>query len=248
MAQYDQFSSDYHWLYSDAVLSGEPFLERHRDLLISIPAGAKVLDCACGIGVHAFALARRGFSVRGSDSSRGMVARARERVQDKEVDLSFVACPWHELPQTFDREFDLAFCVGNALGHCRGREEMLSSLRGIRGVLKKHGLLVMDSRNWERLRTERPRFSVLGVRIREGIRCIPLYVWSYPAQLEEEHRVEVVLVFEEEGRVHERHYAITYHPFRYAELCDRLKEAGFSDIRSDFEKKEGSYRLTARND
>lgn len=247
MMQYDQFSLDYHWLYSDRVLSGEPFLEQYRDLLASIPSGAKILDCACGIGIHAFALARFGFSVRGTDSSPVMVAQARERTHDKELDLSFIVSSWKELPQTFNQKFDVVFCVGNSIGHCRGRKEMLSSLRGIRGVLKRNGLLVLDTRNWEKLRAERPRFTTLGTRIRNGIRCIPLYVWNFPSQLEEEHLIEVVLIFEEEERVHQRHYSITYHPFQYAELCNRLREAGLTDIQSDFEWEKDSYSVTARN-
>ena len=86
MTQCDQFSLDYHWLYSDRVLSREPFLNQHRDLLASFRSGAKILDCACAIGIHAFALARCGFSVQGTDSSPGMVAQARERTHNKELE------------------------------------------------------------------------------------------------------------------------------------------------------------------
>ena len=56
-SEYDTFALDYHWLYSDTVLSGERFLEGHAHILKAQPPQATILDCACGIGVHSLALA-----------------------------------------------------------------------------------------------------------------------------------------------------------------------------------------------
>ena len=61
MQQYDQFSSDYHWLYSDEVLAGKHF--QFNDLLKSIPQNSMILDCSCGIGQNTIALAEKGFRV-----------------------------------------------------------------------------------------------------------------------------------------------------------------------------------------
>ena len=33
MSQYDEFAVNYHWLYSDYVSSGKPYLEEHGDVL-----------------------------------------------------------------------------------------------------------------------------------------------------------------------------------------------------------------------
>jgi len=57
-------------------------------------------------------------------------------------------CPWEHLPRMLERKFALAVCCGNAIGHCRDRQEMLRSLCGIREVLVEGGLLVLDTRNW----------------------------------------------------------------------------------------------------
>ena len=247
MNQYDQFSLDYHWLYSDNVLAGEPFLEQFANLLDSIPPNSRLLDCSCGIGVHAFALARRGFSVSGADSSPGMIARAQERSEDPGTKVPFIVSTWQELPRAFDQEFDVAFCLGNSIGHCNGRQEMMSSFQGIRTILKSNGMLVLDSRNWEKLHREKPRFTTMGVRIRNGIRCTPLYVRSFPSSLEEEHLIEVVFIFDDQRSVYERHYSIAYRPYGYTEICERLGEAGFTDIRSDFAEQKDLYTITARN-
>jgi len=75
--EYDAFASDYHWLYSERVLSGEPFIERYAEILDSLATGAVILDCACGIGIQSLALARDAYHVRGADVSPGMVTHKR---------------------------------------------------------------------------------------------------------------------------------------------------------------------------
>lgn len=246
MNQYDQFSTDYHWLYSDGVLAGKPFLEEFGSLLNSIPSGSKILDCSCGIGVHAIALAKRGFSVYGTDYSPGMVEQAKERSISADIKIPFSVSAWNELPQKLDQLFDVTFCLGNSVGHCRNKVEMISSFQGIRAILKKEGLLVLDSRNWEKLQRVKPRFSTTGSRSRNGIRCIPLYVWNFPDRFEDEHLIEVVFLFENQNSVYERHYNITYHPFRHSELCEILSEVGFVNIRSDFTEEKDLYTITAQ--
>ena len=176
MNQYDQFSFDYHWLLSDHVLSGKPFIEQFGYLLDSLPSGSMLLDCSCGIGVLTIALAQRGLSVWGSDLSPGMIERARERAAEQNTKISFTVGAWRDLPTIFHNKFDIAFCVGNSIGHCSSREETIASLQGIRAVLNDNGTLVLDSRNWEKLCRERERFTALGIRIRNGLRCIPLYM------------------------------------------------------------------------
>ena len=122
---------------------------------------------------------------------------------------------------------------------------MVASLRGIRAVLKDGGRLVLDSRNWEKLRRDRPRFQVMGVRDRAGVRCTPLYVWSFPDRWEVAHMIEVVLIFDEQGRTSCRSYPVTYYPFRFDALLERLSRAGFVDVQSDYASDVDSYVVTA---
>jgi SAM-dependent methyltransferase len=246
-SEYDAFAADYHWLYSDRVLSGDPFLDGHAAVLRALPPQARILDCACGIGVHTLALARHGYDVEGADASAGMVAEARRRAALERLDVEFTTCPWSDLPETFDRHFDVVFCNGNAIGHCRTPAETLASLRGMRAVLKQNGVLVLDSRNWEKVRRERVRFNTLPMRVRGGCSCIPLYVWSVPPRWEDPHLIEVVLLFQEEARTHHRCYPITYHPFRHEDLDIRLRESGFQEVQSDFDDAKDTFNVIAQN-
>lgn len=246
-AEYDAFASDYHWLYSDRVLSGAPFLEEYAAVLGSLPAQPAILDCACGIGIHSLALARQGYQVRGTDASAGMIAEARRRAAVEHLGVQFATCAWADLPKTLDCRFDLVCCYGNAIGHCRASGEMVASLCGMRGVLKPGGLLVLDSRNWEKIRREMVRFRPMPMRVREGERCLPLYVWNFPPHWQDAHLVELVLMFPDDTRTPHRVYSITYHPFHYQDLVKNLKEAGFQNVRSDFDDAKHSYQVVARN-
>ena len=246
MSQYDSFAEDYHWLYSDRVLSGEPFYEKYRESLSSLHPGASTLDCACGIGVFALASARHGHNVQGSDASHAMVAKAQERAQKEGIDIVLKACAWDTLPREFSSRFDVVFCCGNSIGHCEDETQMIASLRGMYEVLAPGGLLVLDSRNWEKLRSERPRFHLLGVRHRDGRRCIPMYVWNFPGRWRDPHVIEVVLIFEEGHLVSHHCYPITYHPFHVEELLDRMESAGFVDVATDYDSSRDSYLVTGR--
>lgn len=243
--QYDTFAPDYHWLFSDTTLTGEPFVEQHQSLLDSLPSDGTVLDCACGPGNQALALARHGYRVHGSDVSAGMIAAARRNAADAGLGVPFTRSAWADLPQRMRQRFDLAFCGGNAIGHCRDGEEMVASLRGIRGVLKPRGRLALRSRNWEKLCAERPHVQKLGMRSRRGQRCMPMYLWNLPKRWQDPLVVDVGLLFEREGQLDVRHYPVTYYPFRVSELLDRLLAAGFDDIETDYNPLAGTYTVTA---
>ena len=245
MKQYDQFSADYHWLYSDEVLAGKHFLEQFNDLLKSIPLNSMILDCSCGIGQNTIALAEKGFTVYGSDESQGMIEQAKERSKSLNIKIPFIRSTWAELPLKIDHSFDIIFCLGNSIGHCKNKDEMISSLKGIHSTLKTGGLLVLDSRNWEKLFFSKPRFTLTGSGLRNNIKCIPLYVWNFMENFEDEQLIEVVLIFQEQTSVYERHYNITYHPFKYQVLMEILKEVGFTSTNSNFTEEKDLYTITA---
>jgi len=69
---YDDFSSDYdRFIDWSARLATElAFIERELQTV----GVRRVLDAACGTGVHAIALAQQGYVVVGADLSAGMIA------------------------------------------------------------------------------------------------------------------------------------------------------------------------------
>ena len=175
-----------------------------------------------------------------------MIAQAKRRARQAELPVAFERCSWEELPEKPSERFDLAMCCGNAIGHCRDEDEMVRSLRGIRGVLKDGGVLVIDTRNWEKLHAERPRFQALSAREKNGMRCIPVYVWNFPSERGDPIVIEVVLVFEENDKTCCRCHSFTYYSFRVEELIARLKATGFTDLETDHSDTKDLYSVTAR--
>jgi glycine/sarcosine N-methyltransferase len=245
-AQYNTLADDYEWLFSDATLSGEPQVEALRPILDTLPSASRILDCACGTGILTLGLARHGYSVFGADASEGMVKVAKARAEREGLSVPFHVCAWADLPQQFDAVFDLAVCQGNSIGHCRDAQEMVRSLRGIKSVLKPTGRLVLDSRDWEMLLAQKRRFTHFGPRVRNGKRCIPIYVWNFPKTADQPFQIDVLLPIEYEGKVDLRVHPIVYQPFTYEQVHARLCEAGFSVIESNYPSPTGEYRVTAR--
>ena len=245
ISQYDVFSQDYHWLYSDHALCGNLALEENDDVLTEAAPKARILDCSCGIGVFATSLAKLGYEVSGSDGSPGMIEQAVLVARNAGLEVPLTCSTWQDLPVRFTDRFDVVFCLGNSIGHTADSEEMLRSLEGMRAVLRDGGKLVIQSRNWEQLRKEKTRFTHFQWRQRAGQRCLPLYVWTFPERFEDAHTIEVILVFDRDGKVSIRSYPIVYHPFHVEALIERLRCAGFSEIRNGFSESKAEYRVIA---
>jgi len=112
---YADLAHDYEWLFADEAIGDGGTVGAtspgSKDLLEGIletlPAGTRVLDSACGIGVDAMALARRGFNVTVSDGSAGMVAEARRRSSRFGIEMEITQSSWQALPERLPGPFDL---------------------------------------------------------------------------------------------------------------------------------------------
>lgn len=243
---YAAMASDYAWLVADEMLTGDFFITHHRDILAALPPNATILDCACGIGFDAISLAQHGYRVYASDGSASLVAAAERRAAAAGVTIPFAVCLWADLPRQYRERFDLLLCIGNSISHCTDAEAMVRALRAMRAMLNEGGMLLVDSRNWEKVRREQPRLSMDERAVeRNGVRCIPLYLWEYPPEWDTPHRLEIVFIFEEQGHITARRDVLHYRPFRHEELRDRLAAAGFTDIRTNYRDDADRYEVRA---
>lgn len=117
--------------------------EREVGFLVSqLPAGARVLDLACGTGRVGIPLARAGFDVCGLDLSNGALAVA--RAEAPELDLR--QGDMRELPWP-DGEFDAVVNLWTAFGYFPERSDDERVLREVARVLRPGGLFVLDTVN-----------------------------------------------------------------------------------------------------
>lgn len=225
--EYGAFAADYHWLLDDEQLTGRPFIEPYRSAVAALPTRARILDAACGIGVEAFELARRGFAVTATDGSEAMVAAAvAGRPAGLAVELD--VCRWGRLPDRFTEPFDLVVCNGNSLVHANGAPGgLVEALRGLAAVVSAGGRLVVGTRDFEHLRDRRPEVEVAPTTVvRDGVEAVRFYSWTIPERWEEPHVASVHLALLDAGAVDHRRYDVSFRPFRWPELAAAIAEAG----------------------
>ena len=147
---YDEFSADYdRFVDWPARLAVElPFIERELQA-----AGARrVLDAACGTGMHAIALARRGDGVVGADASAGMIERARANADAAGVDVRFEVAGFGELAARLGGPpFDALLCLGNSLPHLLTPDDLAGALADFAACLRPGGALLIQNRNFDRV-------------------------------------------------------------------------------------------------
>jgi len=245
---YDDLAADYDWLFDDSVLVSGAAINAPGParLLRRIDPASTVLDAACGTGVDAAALARRGFTVRAADGNQAMVEAAAARFRREGLEIPLRRCLWADLPSEIDERFDVVLCTGNALVHAAGRDAMIESLMALRRMTRPGGHVVIDSRHWEKIHADRRIVQVRDrVRVRGGRRCAVLYAWEIPARLEEEHISHIVFLHEDGDRIEPHEYQVSFRPFTIGELRERLEAAGLREVDTDYDQAADRYDLIA---
>jgi glycine/sarcosine N-methyltransferase len=155
---YDDFSEDYDRFvnWAGRLAYEMPFIEAS---LAQYAPGGTVLDSACGTGMHAIALAQKGFAASGADLSLRMVERARENARLAGVALRFEAAGFGELAVIFgERSFDALLCLGNSLPHVLSEEELSGAMSDFAACLHPGGVLVLQNRNFDAVMKYRERW------------------------------------------------------------------------------------------
>ncbi|MDH7486395.1 MAG: class I SAM-dependent methyltransferase [Anaerolineae bacterium] len=144
---YDEFSADYdRFVNWPARLAVEmPFIEAQ---LQSVGA-RRVLDAACGTGMHAIELAKRGYESMGADVSAPMIERARANARAAGVATPFLVAGFGELLEKTGGQFDALLCLGNSLPHLLTPAELHTALQDFAACLRSGGLLLIQNRNFD---------------------------------------------------------------------------------------------------
>jgi glycine/sarcosine N-methyltransferase len=144
---YDDFSSGYdRFVDWPGRLAAElPFIEHQLQAV----GAHRVLDAACGTGMHTLALARRGYAALGADLSPGMIARARANAAAAEVDVPFEVAGFGELNARVGTGFDALLCLGNSLPHLLTPSDLAAALADFAACLRPGGLLLIQNRNFD---------------------------------------------------------------------------------------------------
>jgi SAM-dependent methyltransferase len=154
---YDNFSSDYdRFVNWPGRLELElPFLEKQ----LKAANAHRVLDAACGTGMHAIALAKLGFEVAGADLSEKMIGKAEMNANAADASVRFKAVGFGELSAAFGRQsFDALLCLGNSLPHLLSADDLQEALVDFASCLNPGGLLIIQNRNFDVVMKNRHRW------------------------------------------------------------------------------------------
>ncbi len=221
---YDHFSTDYdRFVDWPARLAAElPFIVGR------VVNPSHVLDAACGTGMHAVALAQRGYRVAGADPSPGMIARARENATAAGVDVRFEVAGFGELATRFGDGFDGVLCLGNSLPHILTPPALRAALADFAACLRPGGILLIQNLNYDRILARRERWMEPQAH-REGEREW-LFLRFYDFDPDGLLTFHVVRLYRAGDPWEQRVLSTRLRPLRQAELTDALKEAGFTGI------------------
>ncbi len=144
---YDDFSADYdRFVNWPSRLAAElPFLEQQLQGV----AARRVLDAACGTGMHAIALAQSGYEAMGADLSPAMIQRAQANAAEVGVRTRFTVAGFGQLSTLVGTGFDALLCLGNSLPHLLTPVDLAIALFDFAACLQPQGLLLIQNRNFD---------------------------------------------------------------------------------------------------
>jgi SAM-dependent methyltransferase len=224
---YDPFSADYdRFVNWEGRLAYElPFIEQQ----LTDSGARRILDTACGTGMHAIALSQRGYDVTGADLSVGMIERARENAVAAGVKARFVVAGFGDLATEVGDSFDALLCLGNSLPHVLSADALHAALTDFAAVLRPGGLLFIQNRNFDAVMAARARWMPLQV-YREGDREW-LFMRFYDFNPDGTLTFNVITLRRHEaGEWTQQVEATTLRPLLQAELTEAIAAAGFSDV------------------
>jgi glycine/sarcosine N-methyltransferase len=137
------------------LINWSPRLEREWPLLSEILRDApstKVLDLGSGTGEHARFLASKGFDVTGVDTSPAMLEKSRAAGGAR-----FVEGDMRDLGRVVEEGFGAAICVGNALPHLSGDDDLRRLAAGLRRVLLPGAPFLLQLINYGRIEAKKER-------------------------------------------------------------------------------------------
>jgi glycine/sarcosine N-methyltransferase len=193
-------------------------------------AGARrVLDAACGSGGHALWLARQGYEVTGADGSPVMIALAQQKAAADGLGVPFVVSDLANLQVS--AAYDAVLCLGNSLPHLLTQDDLVAALRGMAGVLRPGGVLVLQNLNYDLRWQKQPRWFMAQGGVLDGQEVL---VWRFADYDAPAGRIAFhIALFRKDAPNWKVEVHTTPHrPLFQGDLSAALVEAGFVAVRA----------------
>jgi SAM-dependent methyltransferase len=144
--------------YYEVLSDGEARLRREGAFLtecVRRAPGTRVVDVACGTGLHAAFFADLGAEVTALDLSAEMIAHARERRPHANVRYAV-----GDMRRLEGGPWDLAVCLGNSLSLLNSRADVEAAFRSVADSLAPRGLFIVQVLNYAAASAQQPRHRI----------------------------------------------------------------------------------------
>ena len=214
------FNEDYLYFYEEILTPERTEADVEKIVeLFELEPGTEILDCPCGHGRIANALAERGYRVTGIDSSDFFLEHARAEAAERGVSVEYVrgdmrALPWRD-------RFDGLLNWFTSFGYFSD-DQNKDVLRQFHDALKPRGRLVLETQNITRI-----LFNPLPQQVHERDGNLMVDKWD----LDVEHaRFVTERIVVRHGQTRKTQFVIRW--FSAPELRAWLHETGFEDVRT----------------
>jgi glycine/sarcosine N-methyltransferase len=236
MNAYDQFSADYdrfvNWEERFAVEM--PFLlSQLGQLKTADRSPVRVLDSACGTGMHAIRLAQEGFITAGTDLNENMVKRAQANAREAQVNAVFKTAGFGEISDKLYKSpllpFDALLCLGNSLPHLTTPATVGAALTDMADCLRPGGLLLLQNRNFDLVMREKQRW--LGTQSHREEDNEWLFLRFYDFEPDGLITFNIIRLHRHDDEPWQEHISsVQLFPLKKELLIGLLQDSGFSDI------------------
>ena len=195
---------------------------------------SKVLDASLGDGCDSIYLLKEGFEVTSNEIDSLFIEKALLNARKEKVELNVTNHDWRELDAKFpEGSFDAVILLGNSLTYLFSKKDQLKTLIAFRNILREGGVLLIDERNYDYIRShEREimhgkfRYSGKYVYCGSKVHAKPVEIQKNKVLMQYEH---------ENGKT----AFLALYPFKKGELKRLLKKAGFEKTTQYSDYKEG---------
>lgn len=150
----------------------------HLGAILSQGDERRALDCSCGDGNQAVALAKLGWQVTATDFTEADLELAKQRALREHLTIQFQACDMRLLGEYFYEEFDwVVSCY--ALDNIAEEGGIQQALKGINAALKPGGKCYIRLRDIEHERDKNLHYEFREERIVPFGRVIRIEDWDF---------------------------------------------------------------------
>ena len=239
---YDRLTANYHLIFDDWDRS----IQHQADTLSAIlegdcgvTRGARVLDCACGIGTQSLALASVGYDVIASDISPAAVERTRAEAEKRHFHVQTYVANLLDLTVIPETDFDAVICLDNALPHLQDDDVIRAAIQ-VRQKMRTGSYFLGSIRDYDLLVRDRPAVQGPVFYTDASGRRIVHQVWDWKD--ERAYDFHLYITREVAGDWEAQHYSSSYRAILREELDRLLEASGFQHCRWVLPAESGFYQ------